>query len=57
MPKREDDPNQKAQRARADLRWLIAAAAALFLTFDALWLTKKGKRVVARLARREKARV
>ena len=56
VPKRDDDPNQKAQRARADLRWLVAAVAALFLAFDALWLTKKGKRVVARLTRRAGAR-
>jgi hypothetical protein len=56
VPKREDDPNQKAQRARADLRWIVAAVAALFLAFDALWLTKRGKRVVAHLSR-QKARV
>ncbi|MEO7094313.1 MAG: VWA domain-containing protein [Polyangiales bacterium] len=56
VPKRDDDPSQKAQRARADLRWIIAAVAALFLAADALWLTKRGKRVVAKLARREKAR-
>ena len=43
---------QKAQRARADLRWLVAAVAALFLAADALWMTKKGRRVVARLARK-----
>ncbi len=50
-PKVEDDSAQKAQRARADLRWIVAAVAALFLAFDALWLTKRGRRVVARLTR------
>lgn len=50
-------PNAKpteaaAVRARADLRWIVAAVAALFLALDALWLTRRGARVVARLARR-----
>jgi hypothetical protein len=50
-------PNSKpgeaaAARARADLRWIVAAVAALFLAFDALWLTRRGSRVVARLSRR-----
>jgi hypothetical protein len=39
-------------RARADLRWLVAVVAALFLALDALWLTRRGARVVARLSRR-----
>lgn len=38
-------------RARRDLRWLIALAAALFLAFDALWLTHQSRRVTAKLAR------
>jgi len=45
-----EDP--KAVRAKMDLRWILAGAAALFLAFDALWLTRRGRRVVARLARR-----
>lgn len=39
-------------RARADLRWIIAAVAALFLAFDGLWLGRRGARAVAKLARR-----
>jgi hypothetical protein len=45
-------PEASAVRARADLRWLVAAAAALFLALDALWLTRRGARVTARLTRR-----
>jgi hypothetical protein len=45
-------PEVNAVRARADLRWLVAAAAALFLALDALWLTRRGARVTARLTRR-----
>lgn len=46
-------PNEAAAvRARADLRWIVAAVAALFLALDALWLTRRGARVVARLSRR-----
>lgn len=46
-------PNEAASvRARADLRWIVAAVAALFLALDALWLTRRGSRVVARLSRR-----
>ncbi|MBI2389806.1 MAG: VWA domain-containing protein [Deltaproteobacteria bacterium] len=41
-----------AIRARADLRWIVAAVAALFLALDALWLTRRGARVVAKLGRR-----
>jgi hypothetical protein len=41
-----------AARAKADLRWIVAAVAAAFLAFDALWLGRRGARVVARLARR-----
>jgi len=41
-----------AIRARADLRWIVAAVAAVFLALDALWLTRRGARVVARLGRR-----
>lgn len=41
-----------AVRARADLRWIVAAVAAVFLALDALWLTRRGARVVAKLARR-----
>lgn len=40
-------------RARADLRWLVALFAALVLAGDALWLTRKGARAVARLTRRK----
>ncbi|MGZ3421895.1 MAG: VWA domain-containing protein [Polyangiales bacterium] len=39
-------------KARADLRWIVAAVAALFLAFDALWLGRRGARAVAKLARR-----
>jgi hypothetical protein len=39
-------------RARADLRWIVAAVAALFLALDALWLARRSTRIVARLARR-----
>jgi hypothetical protein len=39
-------------KARSDLRWIIAAVAALFLAFDALWLGRRGARAVAKLARR-----
>ncbi len=46
-------PNEAAAvRARADLRWIVAAVAALFLALDALWLTRRGSRAVARLSRR-----
>lgn len=46
-------PNEAAAvRARADLRWIVAALAALFLALDALWLTRRGARTVARLQRR-----
>jgi hypothetical protein len=38
-------------RARRDLRWLVALAAAIFLALDALWLTHKARRVTAKLAR------
>jgi hypothetical protein len=48
----QESDAQKAARARADLRWIVAAVAAFFLAFDALWLTKRGKRIVARLQRR-----
>jgi hypothetical protein len=41
-----------AVKARADLRWIVAAVAALFLAFDALWLGRRGSRAVAKLARR-----
>lgn len=41
-----------AIRARADLRWIVAAVAAVFLALDALWLTRRGARVVAKLGRR-----
>ncbi|MBK7396778.1 MAG: hypothetical protein IPJ34_10870 [Myxococcales bacterium] len=40
-------------RARADLRWLVALFAAVVLAGDALWLTRRGARAVARLARRK----
>jgi hypothetical protein len=55
-PKLEDELAQKAQRARADLRWIVAGVAAIFLAFDALWLTKRGRRVVAKLTRRGSAK-
>lgn len=50
-------PNAKpteaaAARARTDLRWIVAAVAASFLALDALWLTRRGTRTVARLQRR-----
>jgi hypothetical protein len=48
----QESDAQKAARARADLRWIVAAVAAFFLAFDALWLTKRGKRIVAKLQRR-----
>lgn len=41
-----------AIRARADLRWIVAAVAAAFLALDAMWLTRRGARVVAKLGRR-----
>jgi hypothetical protein len=43
---------ESAPRARHDLRWLVALVATAFLAIDALWLTHRGRRVVARLARR-----
>lgn len=46
-------PTATTVRARADLRWIVAAAAALFLALDALWLTRRGARAVARLSRRQ----
>lgn len=42
----------QSERARSDLRWIVAALAAVFLALDALWLGRRGARVVARLARR-----
>jgi len=50
--KTAQQPEVNAVRARADLRWIVAAVAALFLALDALWLTRRGARVTARLARR-----
>ena len=50
-PVKVEGVDPKGAKARADLRWLVAAAAVLFLALDALWLTRKGRRVVARLAR------
>ena len=50
-PKVAGDDQAKSARARADLRWILAGAAALFLALDALWLTKRGQRVVAKLSR------
>ena len=51
-PTNAEEARVRGARAKADLRWLIAALAALFLAFDALWLTRKGKRAIARLGRK-----
>ncbi len=44
-----------AARARRDLRWIVAALAALLLALDALWLTHHARRVTAQLQRRREA--